>query len=335
MPAYNAAGTIGAALRSVLAQSERRLEVVVVDDASTDDTAAIAARLATEDPRVVVLRRTMNGGPAAARNIALAKARGQWIAPLDADDTFAPDRLERLLALGEERQADIVADNLLLCADQGSGRGEPMIRPDHIAEGRWMSAAEFVNGNVGSRYKPRVSYGFLKPLIRRAFLQRHNLRYDETNRFGEDFLLSLSCLLSGCRWWLTPQTTYRYTVRAGTLTDVQSAADLARIRRREDDLLRSHWMVMRDTELAAALRRHKAVIEHFYYYRAFTDALKAGTFAPAINLLLESPRGFRHIMTESALQAPRVALKALRGGFRQARPAEPRSAVAAVSDGRY
>ena len=191
-----------------------------------------------------------------------------------------------------------------------------------------MSAAEFVTGNIGSRYRPRVSYGFMKPLMRRAFLQRHDLRYDENNRFGEDFLFSLACLLCGARWWLTPRPLYRYTVRAGTLTDVQSAADLLRIRRREEDLLRRHWMVARDPALATALQRHKRIIEHFYYYRAFTDALKAKALVPAMNLLLESPRGFRHIVTESALQAPRVALKALRGGFRQSR-----SMAAAVAAG--
>jgi glycosyltransferase involved in cell wall biosynthesis len=328
IPAYNAAATLGRAVGSVLGQTEQNLQVLIIDDASTDDTAEIAAGLAARDHRVALLRRTVNGGPAAARNLGLAQARGRWIALLDADDAFVPHRLTHLMGLGEQQEADLVCDNLLLCSAQGSDSGEPMIHPRRLPNPKWMSAAEFVTGNIGSRYRPRVSYGFMKPLMRRAFLQRHDLRYDENNRFGEDFLFSLACLLCGARWWLTPRPLYRYTVRPGTLTDVQSAADLLRIRRREEDLLRRHWMVARDPALATALQRHKRIIEHFYYYRAFTDALKAKALVPAMNLLLESPRGFRHIVTESALQAPRVALKALRGGFRQSR-----SMTAAVAAG--
>jgi len=330
IPAFNAGDTLSYAVGSVLAQTEQDFEILVVDDASTDGTRADVDGLARRDRRIIPLLRSENGGPAAARNLALSRARGRWIAVLDADDAFAPNRLEQLIALGEANGADVVTDNLLLCPAQGSDFGEPMLAPGALPAAKWMSAADFVFGNIGSRYRPRVSYGFMKPVVRRAFLQDHDIRYEEKNRFGEDFLFSLSCLLHGARWWLTPRPLYRYTARSGTLTDVQSAADLLRIHHREEDLLRGHWMVARDPALANALRQHKAIIEHFYYYRAFTDALKARDFAPAMRLLLQSPRGFRHIMTEGALQTPRVALKALRGGFREPQrmvPAAPPDTV--------
>jgi glycosyltransferase involved in cell wall biosynthesis len=324
MPAYNAAATIGRAIASALRQTESRLEVIVVDDASTDGTAAVAQRVATRDRRVHVVELDANCGAGAARNQALAQARGEWVALLDADDEFVPHRLQHLLVAAEQCGADVVSDNLLLCQGPGEHVGVPMISPHAIPVARWMSAAEFVAGNVGSRYTPRVSYGFLKPLIRRGFLNRNDIRYEERNRFGEDFLLSLSCLLSGARWWLMPDTLYRYTVRAGSATDVQSAADLLRIHTLEENVLRTHPMACADPALAAALRRHKAVIEHFYYYRAFTDALKARAVAPALRLLFQNPKGIRHILTESVMQAPRVAFKALRGGFRGGRPGIPR-----------
>lgn len=332
IPAYNAAGTITRAVDSALRQTEPRLEVLVIDDASTDATAAITARLAAQDPRVRLLRQAVNRGPAAARNRGVAQARGAWIALLDADDEFVPSRVEKLVSLGEHHTADLVADNLLLCPP-GGGEATPMIAPERLPRQKWLSAAEFVAGNVGSRYTPRVSYGFLQPLIRRSFLETNDIRYDERNRFGEDFLLALACLLNGARWWLTPEAMYRYSIHPGSLTDVQSAGDLLRIRTVEEELLRRHPMAASDPDLASALRRHKTIIEHFYFYRAFTDALKAGTVAPAMNLLLKSPRGLRHIMTESALQAPRVAIKALRGGYRHARTAVPALAGAGVRDG--
>ena len=88
--------------------------------------------------------------------------------------------------------------------------------------------------------------------------------------------------------------------------------------------------VLADPVLSAALRRHKTVIEHFYYYRAFTDALKARAIAPAVQFLFESPGSFRHILTESALQGPSVVMKALRGGYRHARPVIPTVACPGV-----
>ena len=113
MPAYNAEQTVARAIESALAQTEPRCEVLVIDDATAD----IVARIAEQDRRVHLLRNTTNRGPAGARNDGLAVARGDWIALLDADDTFAPHRVATLKALGELHNADIVADNLLLCPE--------------------------------------------------------------------------------------------------------------------------------------------------------------------------------------------------------------------------
>ena len=95
VPAFNAAGYLGAALDSLRAQTVRNLEIIVIDDGSRDDTAAIARRHASEDPRVRVLSNEKpSGRPASARNAGLRVARGKYIALLDADDTCTPTRLE-------------------------------------------------------------------------------------------------------------------------------------------------------------------------------------------------------------------------------------------------
>lgn len=97
IPAYNAERWIGATLASALAQTYRNLEVVVVDDGSRDRTTEIIQSFAAGDPRVRLLRQA-NCSPAAARNVGLAAATGSLIAPLDADDLWRPEKLEKQVA---------------------------------------------------------------------------------------------------------------------------------------------------------------------------------------------------------------------------------------------
>src|SRR5271166_1621513 len=111
VPAYNAGRFIAGAIQSAQAQSEARIEIVVIDDCSSDATAAIVQRLAEQDKRIRLIRMPANGGPAVARNAGLDAAQGEWIALLDADDKFVRSRLEQLIALGEQHRADIVSDN--------------------------------------------------------------------------------------------------------------------------------------------------------------------------------------------------------------------------------
>ncbi len=102
IPAYNAATTLAATLKSLAAQSMKDWEAIVVDDGSQDGTRAIAEQAATGDPRIRVLARPQ-GGASAARNTALAEAQGRWVLFLDADDRLAPDHLECLLAAAAEQ----------------------------------------------------------------------------------------------------------------------------------------------------------------------------------------------------------------------------------------
>jgi glycosyltransferase involved in cell wall biosynthesis len=94
MPAFNASQTIRSALDSVRAQTFENYEVIVVDDASTDDTADIVSSEYAGLPNWRLIRAETNGGPARARNMGIADASGEWIAFVDADDVCLPHRLE-------------------------------------------------------------------------------------------------------------------------------------------------------------------------------------------------------------------------------------------------
>lgn len=95
VPAYQAEPTVGTALRSLLTQTWPALEILVVDDASTDGTAAAVRELARRDPRVRLLRTDANRGPYVARNVALDEATGEFVTCHDADDWSHPQKIER------------------------------------------------------------------------------------------------------------------------------------------------------------------------------------------------------------------------------------------------
>jgi glycosyltransferase involved in cell wall biosynthesis/peptidoglycan/xylan/chitin deacetylase (PgdA/CDA1 family) len=97
VPAYNAEKTIDETLRSVRAQTYRRLEILVVDDGSTDRTAARVVAHARTDPRVRLIQQ-LNAGVAAARNRGIAEADADFIAPIDADDVWMPTKIEKQMA---------------------------------------------------------------------------------------------------------------------------------------------------------------------------------------------------------------------------------------------
>ena len=105
MPAYNAERHIAESIASVQSQTLGDWELLVSDDCSTDGTRAIVGEIAREDPRVRLLPLRENSGAAAARNNSLAHARGRYVAYLDADDLWYPEKLERQLAFMEARGA--------------------------------------------------------------------------------------------------------------------------------------------------------------------------------------------------------------------------------------
>lgn len=201
--ARNAAQTIERAIVSALQQVET-LEVIVVNDASSDETGRIVEALGEMDARVRLIELAANVGPGGARNIALGAARGALVTILDADDFMLPGRLGALVdQMGE---ADIIADDLCLSDAatplQIDGRLVGQTGPE------LLSLARFVQGNaVRPGQRPR-ELGFLKPLMRRAFLESHGLRYIDDLRLGEDFVLYAAALAHGARFILLPARGY-------------------------------------------------------------------------------------------------------------------------------
>lgn len=221
MPARNAAPFIDAALQSVRAQSLVELEILVIDDGSTDQTLEIAQRHAREDGRVRILRGA-GRGPAAARNVGLAEANGEWAAVVDADDIVLEDRFRRLLdAVGD---ALIVADNLTAFYDDGATPEHPWLEGPQWDQPQSLDLMAFLSS--GRDGNPRAELGYLKPMFRLDWLRQHDLLYDETLTIGEDFDFVARGLAVGGTYVFSAETGYRYRRRSGSISHRLSAPQL-------------------------------------------------------------------------------------------------------------
>ncbi len=108
MPAYNSARTLEDAASSVLEQTYENIELLIADDDSSDDTSEICQALASKDSRVHVITNTSNQGALKTRLKAIREAKGEWIAFLDSDDLWKPDKLSKQLALRNDTGCDLV-----------------------------------------------------------------------------------------------------------------------------------------------------------------------------------------------------------------------------------
>jgi glycosyltransferase involved in cell wall biosynthesis len=214
MPYLRAEATIGRAIDSVLSQTVADVELIAIGDGSTDGSADVVASCAARDARVRPLRLHRNHGPAYARNRAIEAARGAWIAVLDADDWFAPDRLRTLLdAAGD---AAVVVDNLM-GVDPVDGAATGPVYPSLPPT---LTAAALVADAVpGARY----NYGYLKPMVQKRFLVGNGLRYDETLRTAEDLLFLLECCVAGATVRTVDRPGYHYRLQVSPTTRRLSA----------------------------------------------------------------------------------------------------------------
>lgn len=129
IPTHNRAALVGRAVRSALHQSHRDLEVIVVDDGSTDDTPSVIAGFA--DTRVRYIVHTMNKGGGAARNSGIEAADGEYIAFLDSDDEWLPDKLERQIAAFQQSDAAVAAIYTGFAVIDAAGRVTAVRIPRH------------------------------------------------------------------------------------------------------------------------------------------------------------------------------------------------------------
>jgi succinoglycan biosynthesis protein ExoO len=284
VPAYNAASSIESAIQSALSQTMPDLEIVVVDDGSTDDTRSVVEDLARNDPRVRVIVHEENRGTSRAVNLAIDSARGAWVSQLDADDRWLPQRLERLLAF--EANADVVADDIHVVGDDAEGNRRNGFESGSML--RHIGLTISVPRRLGLLEFLKRDPGLVHPLVRRSFLQDHGLKLQEANDRGADFALWSLLLAHGARWVQLPEAYYVYTrapqaVSRDLRQVVEAAVNISRY-------LAAHPLIAAHPGARRALKRRERLFHAHLVHAQARDLLAQGRFISLFRLLALQPR---------------------------------------------
>jgi succinoglycan biosynthesis protein ExoO len=275
MANFNGANWIGQAIASVQRQTLTDWELIVVDDASSDESVALVRAAAASDPRIVLLASARNGGPSVARNRALACARGRWITVLDSDDTLTERRLESMLAAAEQNDSGIVADDPLIMNENGSMTGHSLLS---LRTSTTFDAVALVSA-------PHL--GYLKPMIKADLLA--GLHYDEQVRSAEDFDLLLRLLVRhDTRITVYPGMGYCYRRRGGSLSTDKSA-DRPALRGMLEANARFRASHVLSSRLADACAQRHRSLETSLRWVDVTEAVREKRFGAALRHTVDHP----------------------------------------------
>ncbi|GGY16238.1 glycosyltransferase family 2 protein [Streptomyces tanashiensis] len=208
MPVYNSAATLGAAVRSVLSQTHSDLELLVTDDKSSDDSMDLLMDFARQDERVKPESAPEQGGAGRARNLAITRARGDYVAFLDSDDMWLPEKAERQIAFAAEGDAPLTFTSYFKMDADYAGEST-----DFVPNGRVVSAREHVD------YQAMLVRDYIGALT--AMYDRNVLgtRLMPEMRKRQDYALWLSIMRDGAdaRGLAEPLAVYR-AHQAGSLS---------------------------------------------------------------------------------------------------------------------
>lgn len=205
MPAYNSAEFIGEAITSVLKQTYDRWELIIIDDASVDDTVKVAGEFIRSDLRIRLISNKINNGAGAARNKGIEAARGSFIAFLDADDLWLPEKLEIQLKYLVENDLEMTFSSYYLISE-GGGELKKMVEALPVLNYEKLLRSNYV-GNLTGIYNVDKIGKVYAPLLRKR----------------QDWALWLKILSRTGKTRSIPQPLAKYRIRSNSLSQNKAA----------------------------------------------------------------------------------------------------------------
>lgn len=247
IPAFNAQATINHLVHKLLSEQTLRMEVIVVDDGSTDETWTILS--AITDERLMLIHQE-NQGVYAARNAALAVHGGEWVVFLDADDQIADGFLQERLRTSHEAQADVVVFNGWRADSTGHQHSFVHRKQPY---GQTLTGQQWIRDCVRQREWPH--YLWLQ-LTRSAYIRAHGLRFQE-GKSHKDILWTIHLAAGNGRFYFADRQDYTYISNPASITHRPDYYDIRAA---------SYIDVITDILALSALQQHcatrRALVRH-------------------------------------------------------------------------
>ena len=242
VPVYNVEKYLDKCLESIVNQSYKNLDIILVDDGSPDKCPEMCDQWAKRDERIRVIHKE-NGGLSSARNAGLERATGEYIIFVDSDDEISVDCIERLSATLKEKQYDIIVGNILTIGDDVLSRTLSL----KLADGTILRGKE-----IEKTYRNKWNMCAVNKLYKTSLIRQYNLRFKE-GLIHEDELWSLqvACLAKSLR--AVNHETYAYYVREGSITTAK-----------DKDLRKSQMLKVIAAEICSFLEERRIFSEKAY-----------------------------------------------------------------------
>ena len=213
IPVYNSAKYLPACLDSVLAQTFRNTEIILIEDGSSDNSPEICDTYSQKDPRIHVISGS-HGGPGTARNTGINAATGKYIIFVDSDDVCEPELIEKLFANIPAEPDSMAICGIRLTDEAGNPTGEFM------ENYRILSAHDYVSDILSAWKASPLCGGVYSKLYRRELLQNNQVLFEEDTTYAEDFCFNLKYLQYVGKIIILPDLLYHYRFgRKGSLTE--------------------------------------------------------------------------------------------------------------------
>ena len=230
IPVYNAEKYLNKCIDSILNQSFKDFELLLIDDGSKDLSGKICDKYAEVDERVKVFH-IQNGGPAKARNLGIKYATGIYIEFVDADDELIPEALENLYVLTKNNPDIIIADSQIITAD------EKVKNIISIEKNNQINVEEYLK-NLNTVRKATLLHYIWNKWYKRELICENRIIFDENERLGEDFLFNCEIIDKADRVWGTDILLYKYYKRDnGSLSGKYIENELSRRRKMDSTFL--------------------------------------------------------------------------------------------------
>lgn len=215
MPLFNAKNYLKFAVDSVLHQTLKNVQVVIVDDCSTDGSLDLCRQLYGGNERVSIFQQPKNAGPGAARNRGINEACGEYVAFIDSDDEMMPENLENMFNAAKLHNADVLHNNhirAMLPNDDGTMPLELFSQPDNILlwqldKGDLPAGIQPLSSDLQQRLtlwkNGCLAWSVCNKMFKRAFLIDNRLSFPDLTR-GEDAVFCLQCLLTAKNYVIMP-----------------------------------------------------------------------------------------------------------------------------------